>query len=102
MGLINNHLTGCGYDEREPLFALRRELERELEQLRQLRQLPAPEEAAQMRESSAEWVKHAEGWREAQSGAQALCRREREQLRQTPPDNTEDLGPRGSNGPRMR
>lgn len=102
VGLINNHLTGCGYDEREPLFALRRELERELEQLRQLRQLPAPEEAAQMRESSAEWVKHAEGWREAQSGAQALCRREREQLRQTPPDNTEDLGPRGSNGPRMR
>ncbi|WP_218648730.1 hypothetical protein, partial [Pseudomonas tolaasii] len=72
----------------------------ELEQLRQLRQLPAPEEAAQMRESAAQWVKHAEGWREAQNGAQAL--REREQLRQTPPDDTAELRPRGSNGPRMR
>ncbi|MNJ26932.1 Mobilization protein A [compost metagenome] len=101
VGLINNYLTWCTYDEREPLFALRRELEREQRELGLLRQLPAPEEAAQMRESAKRWLGQAEGWRESQDAVQALRQRELEKLRQTRPDDTPEPPPGGSRRPRM-
>ena len=95
---INNHLTGCAHDERETLFAMRRELERELRELEQLRQLPAPEDAAQIRENAAQWMDQVERWREAQNVVQEAA----QAMRQKRPDDTLEPRPHdGSNGPRM-
>ena len=91
-GLIENHLTWCPYDEREPLLALRRELERELDLLRQT--LP-PAEAAQVRESAAQRLCEVVVWRETQDAAKAAAEDQRQTERQQRPDDDPTPRPRG-------
>ena len=97
-GLIENHLTWCPYDEREPLLALRRELERELDLLRQT--LPAPAEALQLRESAAQRLGQVEGWRESQDAAKAERLRDRQQRPDADPAPEHDPSP-SRQGPRL-
>lgn len=92
VGLINNHLTWCSYDERQSLHALRRELENELERLQQT--LP-PVEAAQVRESAAQRLCEVVVWRETQDAAKAAAEDQRQTERQQRPDDDPTPRPRG-------
>lgn len=102
-GWMQNHASRCPYELREALHSFMRQIELELRQIEQLMQSPpAPAEAAQMRESAAERLGQAKGWREAQDAAQAAAQaaqlREREQLRHQARDAPEPR-PRGPRGP---
>lgn len=97
VGLINNELTWCAYEERTSLFALRSDLEHELRELKELHQLPTLEEAVDMRDSAAQRLRQIKGLKTNKGASQVNEQETDQQQKRLPLEDK--LRPNG--GPRM-